>query len=81
MKAAEIRRLATGFSLAELAAAAEGIAEREEDPSWVAGDDVGEKLTHLMLAQRVRERIDGGEDPKEAFRTEMSAVRGVMSND
>lgn len=81
MKAAEVRRLANGFGVPELAAAAEGITEREEDPAWVDGADVGEKLTHLMLAMRIRERTDGGEDPKEAFRAELSSVRALLANE
>ncbi len=76
-----MRRLALGYPIAELAAAAEAIAEREEDPHWVQGDDVGEKLTHLMLAMRVRERTDAGEDPKEAFRAELSSVRALLANE
>lgn len=81
MKAAEVRRLALAHPVPELAAAAEAITEREEDPDWVQGDDVGEKLTHLMLAMRVRERVDGGEDPKEAFRAELSSVRALLANE
>jgi hypothetical protein len=81
VKAAEVRRLATERRLDELEAGAEAIAEREEDLDWVGGDDVGEKLTHLMLAARVRRRIDGGEEAREAFRAELAAVRGVLSNE
>lgn len=76
-----MRRLALAHPLDRLAAGAEAISEREEDPDWVEGDDVGEKLTHLMLAMRVRERLDRGEDPKEAFRTELAAVRALLANE
>lgn len=81
MKAAVVKRLAEERTLAELQRGAEAIAERETDELGVEGDDLGEKLTHLMLAMRIRERIDGGEDPKAAFRAEMSSVREVLANE
>lgn len=81
MKAAVVKRLAEERTLVELQRGAEAIAEREIDELGVDGDDLGEKLTHLMLAIRVRERVEAGEDPKAAFRSEMSAVREVLANE
>ena len=46
MKASAIRKIAEKFTLAELANAAEVIAEEERDPLGVEGEDLGEKLTH-----------------------------------
>ena len=80
MKAPVVRSLAESYDAARLTAFVEAITEREEDPSEVGGDDVGEKLTHVMLALRVRGRVDAGEPLKDAFRAEMAAVRTVMSN-
>ena len=45
------------------------------------GDDTGEKLTHCMLALRVRARMEQGELLKDAFRAEMAGVRAVLEND
>lgn len=81
MKPAEARRLAVAHTMVDLAQAAEMLAEEQEPPFPVEGEDHGEKLTHVLLAQRIRERIDGGEDAKDAFRHVMSKVRGVLSND
>ena len=58
----------------------EAIAEQEVDELGVEGEDLGEKLTHLMLAARIRRRIDAGEDAKSAFRAEMGGVRDLLKN-
>ncbi len=80
MKAGAVRKLATERTLTELEAAANAIVEEERELFDVDGDDLGERLTHLLLAARVRARADKGEDLKEAFRAEMAAVRDVLSN-
>lgn len=81
MKPAECRRLATERSNAELAKAAEALSEERNPDFEVAGDDHGDKLTHVLLAMRIRDRVDAGVDPKDAFREVMSGVREVLSND
>lgn len=81
MKPAESRRLALEKSAAELADAVERLGEEQDPPFPVAGEDHGEMLTNVLLAQRIRERIDRGEDAKEAFRTVMGEVRAVITND
>lgn len=80
MKAAAVRKLAEEHTLADLDAAAEAIAEREEELWPIEGDDLGERLTNVLLAIRVRTRIDAGEDAKDAFRAEMAAVRETLKN-
>ncbi|MCB9684342.1 MAG: hypothetical protein H6738_05950 [Alphaproteobacteria bacterium] len=80
MKAAVVRDLAERHGLSALEQAAEAIAEREVDELGVEGEDLGEKLTHLMLAARIRRRIDAGEDAKTAFRAEMGGVRDLLKN-
>lgn len=81
MKAGAVRKLAAERTLQELEDAANSIIEHEKDLFEVEGDDMGERLTHIMLAARVRARTDLGEDPKEAFRAEMAAVREVLTNE
>lgn len=81
MKPAEARRLAVAHTKADLEEAA-SVLGGERDPHFeVGGEDHGEKLTHVLLAIRIRERIDGGEDAKDAFRHVMTGVRHVLSND
>lgn len=81
MKAASVRALAAEHDQATLEAAADALAEEQPLSFEVEGDDDGERLTHLMLATRVRERMEGqGEDLKTALRAVMSGVRDVLSN-
>ena len=42
---------------------------------------MGERLTHLLLARRIRGRVDAGEELKDAFRAELGAVRETLAND
>jgi hypothetical protein len=81
MKASVIRKLAAEHAHSVLAEAAEVMAEHETDPLGVEGDDLGEKLTHVMLAMRVRERVEAGEELKDAFRVEMASVRDLLTNE
>ena len=81
MKAKAVRHCANTFSSDEIAAGIEAITEREEEVLEVEGEDMGERLTHLLLAQRIRARIDAGEDAKAAFRAEMAGVRETLANE
>jgi hypothetical protein len=80
VKAAAVRKAAERYGSAELAAAITALTEEERELLEIDGDDPGERLTHLLLAQRVRARMDRGEDLKEAFRAEMGQVRETLSN-
>ena len=80
MNAGVVRKLAGEHSLVTLEAAVEAISERGEEILEVSGEDIGERLTHLLLAARVRRRVDAGEDLKDAFRAEMASVRDVLTN-
>ena len=80
MKAAVVKTLAERHDAAALEAAAEAIAEEGACPLEVEGDDLGEQLTHLMLAARIRRRVEAGEDPKAAFRAELAGVRAILTN-
>lgn len=82
MKAAVVRKLAEQYTMAELAEAAETFAEEERDPLGVEGDDLGEKLTHVMLAMRIREKVEvGGQDLRTAFREQLGEVRSLLENE
>jgi hypothetical protein len=81
VKPAEARRLAVLHTMVDLGHAASALAEEVDPPFAIEGADHGEQLTHVLLAQRIRERMDAGEDVKDAFRHVMAGVRGVLSND
>ena len=81
MKAGVIRKLAEHHARSDLDTAADALAEGETIGIEVTGDDDGERLTHLMLASRVRALMDDGMELKVAFREIMTQVRGVISND
>lgn len=81
MKASAVRKLCEQQTSVALGAAAEALAEAGEAPFVVEGEDAGEQLTHVLLAMRVRARMDAGEELKDAFRTEMAAVRDLLTND
>ena len=80
MKAAVIRKLSRAHDAATLAACAEALMGGAAPPVEVEGEDDGERLTHVMLAQRVRAAVDGGADAGEAFREVMSSVREVLTD-
>ena len=81
MKAPEIRRLSVQHDRAALQAAVAAVMAGDPPPFDVEGDrEEGEHLTHLMLALRVLDRVDGGLAHKDAFREVMGAVRGVMTD-
>ncbi|MFK7990169.1 MAG: hypothetical protein AB8I08_29385 [Sandaracinaceae bacterium] len=81
MRPAEARRLAKEHDVATLAAAAEALSEETEPSIEVRGEDHGERLTHCLLAQRIRGLVDGGAELKDAFREVMRGVRGVLQNE
>jgi hypothetical protein len=80
VKAAAVRRLAAEHASAALDEAVTALVERGEELFPIEGDDPGERLTHLLVAVRVRGRMDAGEDLQGAFRAEMAAVRDVLTN-
>ena len=81
MRPGESRRLAKEHSLEELKIAASGLTEDREPAFEVRGQGTGEKLTHLLLAVRIRTRIDGGQEEREAFRAVMAEVRSMFQNE
>lgn len=81
MKAKAVRAAASSYTSEQLAEAVEAITEHENELLDIEGEDMGERLTHLLLALRIRARMDGGEELKTAFRAEMHAVRETLKND
>jgi hypothetical protein len=81
VKAAAVRKCATDHDAAAIEAAIEAVTEREELPIEVDGDDLEEKLTHLLLAARIHARVADGEDFKTAFRVVLGEVRDVLTNE
>lgn len=80
MKAAAVRKLCEQHDSAALAAAAEALAETGVAAIEIEGEDAGEQLTHVLLAMRVRDRMNAGVELKVAFRAEMAAVRDLLAN-
>jgi len=80
MKAGAVRSLAKEHDIASLEVAAQSLLAGEGAPFEIGGDDDGERLTHVMLAQRIRKRVDAGEDLKSVFREVMGSVRTVMTD-
>lgn len=81
MKASVIRKLAGEHTAAALRDAVHAFVEEERDLLGVDGEDDGERLTHVNLALRVRERVEAGEDARVAFREVMAGVRDLLSNE
>jgi hypothetical protein len=81
VKAGAVRKLAQERTKAELEQGILAIVERDTDELGVEGDDLGEKLTHLMLAARIRQRMEDGEELQAAFRAEMAKVRTTLANE
>ena len=81
MKPAVARELANAHTSEELAAAAEALSEEQTPPFAIGGADAGEQLTHVLLAMRIRARIDAGDDPKDAYRAVMGEVCSVLTNE
>jgi hypothetical protein len=82
VKPAEARRLAEAYSLEQLAHAASHLGSEEDPEIDIGGEDHGEKLTHVLLAMRIRERVELAGDPlRDAFRAVMAEVRHVLTNE
>lgn len=82
MKASVIRKVAEKYTYEELEAAAEVIAEEERDPLGIDGEDLGEKLTHVMLAMRIRQKVESeGMELRVAFREQLGEVRDLLENE
>lgn len=80
MKPAECRRLALAYPRIELDEAANALIGQREPSIAVHGVDQGERLTHVLIALRIRTRLDLGEEPISAFRAVMRGIRALLTN-
>jgi len=74
-----IRRLAEKYTKAELDQAAELFEQKRENVYAVEGHDEAEVLTNLLMASRVRDKVDGGMPLAEAVRDHSQSVRKILT--
>lgn len=80
MKIPEVKKLVENQSIEELMAAEEALVEESELPITVRGEDEGEKLTHILAAIFILERMKNqGVDFKTALREYTRRVRESIS--
>jgi hypothetical protein len=74
-----IRDLAGKYTKAELDKAAELFETKRENPYGVQGHDEAEILTNLLMASRVREKVEAGMPLAEALRDHSQSVRKILT--
>lgn len=79
MKIPVIRKLVESYTLEELQAAEEALANEEQPAVTVEGDDEGEQLTHAYAAIYIKQEMEGGADFKTALRDYTRKVRESIS--
>lgn len=79
MKIPVIRKLVESYTLEELQAAEEALANEEQPAIQIEGDDEGEQLTHAFAAMYIKQQIASGADFKTALRDYTSKVRESIS--
>jgi hypothetical protein len=80
MKIPSIKKLVDNYSLDELKAAEEALLEEKNPAIEVEGEDEGEKLTHVMAAQFIKQEMqEKAVDYMTALRTYSSRVRSSIS--
>jgi hypothetical protein len=80
MKLPEIKRLVETHSEAELSAAEEAIYNEQAPAIEITGEDEGEKLTHIIAARWVKDRLKAGDiDTRSALREYTQKVRNSIS--
>lgn len=79
MKIPAIRTLVETYSLDELQAAEEALANEASPAITVDGQDEGEQLTHVFAAIFIKEEMQGGSDFKTALREYTRKVRESIS--
>ncbi|MDF9795946.1 hypothetical protein OKW21_001209 [Catalinimonas alkaloidigena] len=80
MKIAVVKKLVENQSLEDLISAEEALVEEQPLPIEVNGEDEGEKLTHILAAIFILERMkDEGVDFKSALREYTRRVRESIS--
>ncbi|OHX66278.1 DUF6952 family protein [Flammeovirga pacifica] len=79
MKIPVIKKLVESYSLEQLQAAEEALAEEQTPNIEIEGEDEGEQLTHAFAAIWIKEKVLGGEEFKTALRAYTTMVRGSIS--
>jgi hypothetical protein len=79
MKIPAIRTLVDTYSLEELQAAEEALANEDPPAIAVEGEDEGEQLTHVFAAIFIKQEMQGGTDFKTALREFTRKVRESIS--
>jgi hypothetical protein len=78
MKIPVIRDLASKHDFETLIQAAEAFEQSRTNKLSVKGDDDGEILTHLLLAARIREKMNQGVSIGDAIRDESRAIQNLI---
>jgi hypothetical protein len=80
MKIPEVKKLVENQSMEKLIAAEEALVQEDELPIPVGGEDEGEKLTHILAAIFILEKMKSeGLDFKTALREYTRRVRESIS--
>jgi hypothetical protein len=78
MKIPVIRDLAAKHDFDTLIEAAQKFELNRENSLQVKGDDEGEILTHILLAARIREKMNQGIALNDAIRDESRAIQNLL---
>ncbi|EMR02881.1 DUF6952 family protein [Cesiribacter andamanensis] len=79
MKIPAIKSLVEQYSLEQLQAAEEALANEAQPAIAVEGEDEGEQLTHVFAAIFIKQEMQGGTDFKTALREYTRKVRESIS--
>lgn len=79
MKIAEVKRLATSYTVEQIEAAVTAFETERKNDLQVDGENDGEKMSHLLAASFVRRQIDKGLDLNSAVREYSKRVRSILS--
>jgi len=79
MKIPVIKKLVEKYSIVELQAAEEALAEEKIPQIDIDGEDEGEKLTHAFAALWIKEKVNEGMEFKVALREYTNKVRESIS--
>lgn len=79
MKIAEVKRLATTYTHAQIEDAVSAFEIERRNPLEVTGENDGEKMSHLLAASFVRKQMDKGLDLNLAVREYSKRVRAILS--
>tara|TARA_E500000178_G_C16961027_1_gene726026 strand:+ start:385 stop:624 length:240 start_codon:yes stop_codon:yes gene_type:complete len=79
MKIASIKKLVNLYDLEELKKAEESFYAEENPSIEIEGDDLGEKLTHVLAAIDIKRDVQNGAKLNEAIRSFSQRVRSSIS--